>query len=132
MENHGEKLEAIIRDKGFSIRGIAEKLGVHRNSVDKQLRSQKISRLVLNKYAKILKFDVDEFYDSTIKQPDVESDRENGSMVPMELYIDLQQKFMDQQAAYIKLQAEFLELTKRFFPSATQQVYTQGRGMALV
>jgi hypothetical protein len=108
-----------MKSKGYDIARLANAVNVTRVAVEKDLQKGELTRRSLVKYVPILLSDVDEFYGNETKIDTKVN--ELGSVVPLELYADLQAKYIDQQGRYIQLQADFLELTKRFFLNAVQQ-----------
>ncbi len=121
MEHHGEKLKSIIKTKGYNISELADLFSVTRAAVEKHLKSERISRKVLKPYSEKFGFELDTFFDGG----DIEIGKTVASPVRQENedVIRLQRELIDWQRKYISLQSDYLELTKRFFPNAVQQVH---------
>ena len=113
MEHHGTKLRGIAKAQGFDIQGIANALGQHRVTVEKDFKAPKLTQKVLNKYSKVLELTIEDFYPKVNKQTGVSTNTSSDSIV-----IELYKKLLQEKDERIKL----LENQVRFFPNAAQLV----------
>ncbi|WP_080057266.1 helix-turn-helix domain-containing protein [Spirosoma aerolatum] len=113
MEHQGRKLRSMAAAKGFNIKQLSERLDITRVAVERNFKAESISRKVLMKYASLLDFDIDEFYEGTNEGSAIITNEQNDSIV-----IELYKKLLKEKDERIKL----LESQVRFFPNAAQLV----------
>lgn len=100
-----------MQAKGLDIQGLANALEQHRVTVEKDLRSDKLTQKVLKKYSRVLDLSIDEFYENaTPVKPVVVAAASDNAM--LELY----KKLCEEKDKRIEL----LENQIRFFPNAVQ------------
>ena len=107
MEHHGKELHRLIRAKGFNLQQVADKLPKNVVSVQRDVKAQTLTRKVINRYADVLGFELEDFFSG---KPTTVTKLSEAKEV------ELLREIIQEQRKRLDLQDQMI----RFFPSAAR------------
>ncbi|WP_040005490.1 hypothetical protein [Fibrisoma limi] len=115
MIHQGKKLREIANAKGYDIQRLADKLDVHRVTVETDFKKEKLTRRILVKYVPVLGIDLEEFF-TTESKAERRTVNLNDSVVSQAEVIEIQKQLIEEQRKRLAL----MEYMVSFFPKAVQ------------
>lgn len=126
MPHRGNLLRSKLKAQGFDIQGVANRMNMHRVTVEKDLKNAELTRKALRKYQSVLDLDIDEFFNSTVEKerqvvkPEPAADLETELKYKDEL-LAAKEETIQEQRKHIDTLTNMI----RFFPNAVQSGIAQ-------